>query len=176
MAERVAFIGLGVMGYPMAGWLSRAGHEVSVFNRTSSKAEAWSRDYEGTVAGSPAAAAANADLVFTCVGDDPDLREVVLGPKGLLAAMRPGSIFIDHTTASADLAREIAAAGSERAISRFTRVCSVSCMMRRSRSCICRRSSRRWIVMLSAPACSAISAAVSGSGYRVILACRNVAT
>ena len=116
MAERVAFIGLGVMGYPMAGWLSRAGHEVSVFNRTSSKAEAWSRDYEGTVAGSPAAAAANADLVFTCVGDDPDLREVVLGPKGLLAAMRPGSIFIDHTTASADLAREIAAAGSEREI------------------------------------------------------------
>jgi 3-hydroxyisobutyrate dehydrogenase-like beta-hydroxyacid dehydrogenase len=116
MSERVAFLGLGVMGYPMAGWLSRAGHSVTVFNRTRAKADAWAAEYTGSVAATPAAAAAAGDIVFTCVGDDPDLREVVLGDGAVLASMSPGSVFVDHTTASADLAREIAAAGGERGI------------------------------------------------------------
>jgi len=116
MTEKVAFIGLGVMGYPMAGWLRKAGHEVTVFNRTRDKAEAWAKEYGGQAATSIAAAAAAGDIVFTCVGDDPDLREVVLGADGVLASMRSGGVFVDHTTASADLAREIAAAGSARGI------------------------------------------------------------
>jgi 3-hydroxyisobutyrate dehydrogenase len=116
MGERVAFVGLGVMGYPMAGWLRRAGHAVTVFNRTDARARAWGEEYGGSVAATPAEAAANADIVFTCVGDDPDVRAVVLEPGGVLAAMRPGSVFVDHTTASADLAREIAAAGGERGV------------------------------------------------------------
>jgi len=116
MGEKVAFIGLGVMGYPMAGWLAKAGHEVVVFNRTQSKAESWAREYEGSAAATPAAAAAAADIVFTCVGDDPDLREVVLGSGGVLAAMKSGAVFVDHTTASADLAREIAAAGEPKGV------------------------------------------------------------
>ena len=116
MAERVAFVGLGVMGFPMAGWLSSAGHSVTVFNRTRAKAESWAERHEGSVAGSLAEAAASADIVFTCVGDDPDVREVVLGTDGILEAMRPGSVFVDHTTASADLAREIADAGRARGI------------------------------------------------------------
>jgi len=114
MSERVAFLGLGVMGFPMAGWLARKGHEVTVFNRTTAKAEAWAREHGGRAAGTAAEAAAGADIVFTCLGDDPDLREVVLGSGGVLAAMRPGSVFVDHTTASADLAREIAGAGRGR--------------------------------------------------------------
>jgi len=116
MAERVSFVGLGVMGYPMAGWLRRAGHEVTVFNRTGAKARAWREEYGGRVAATPGEAAADADLVFTCVGDDPDVRAVVLEAGGVLAAMRPGSVFVDHTTASADLAREIAAAGGARGV------------------------------------------------------------
>jgi 3-hydroxyisobutyrate dehydrogenase-like beta-hydroxyacid dehydrogenase len=116
MGEHVAFVGLGVMGYPMAGWLRRAGHEVTVFNRTADRARAWAEEYRGRVAATPAEAAANANFVFTCVGDDPDVRAVVLEPGGVLAAMRPGSVFVDHTTASADLAREIAAAGGERGV------------------------------------------------------------
>ncbi len=116
MAERVAFIGLGVMGFPMAGWLSGAGHAVTVHNRTREKAEACAGRYGGRVAGSLAEAAAGADIVFTCVGDDPDVREVVLGAGGVLEAMRPGTVFVDHTTASADLAREIAEAGRQRGI------------------------------------------------------------
>ncbi len=116
MAERVAFVGLGVMGFPMAGWLSGEGHSVAVYNRTREKAKAWAERYEGTVAGSLAEAVVGADIVFTCVGDDPDLREVVLGSDGLIQAMRPGTVFVDHTTASADLAREIAEAGSKRGV------------------------------------------------------------
>ncbi len=116
MAERVAFVGLGVMGFPMAGWLSGAGHAVTVYNRSSEKAEAWAERYAGSVANSIAEAAAGADIVFTCVGDDPDVREVVLGADGVLQAMRPGTVFVDHTTASADLAREIAEAGRKRGI------------------------------------------------------------
>ncbi len=116
MAERVAFVGLGVMGFPMAGWLSGAGHSVAVYNRTGAKAEAWAERYEGSVAGSLADAVVGAEIVFTCVGDDPDVREVVLGSDGLIQAMRPGTVFVDHTTASAELAREIAEAGSKRGV------------------------------------------------------------
>jgi len=112
----VAFVGLGVMGYPMAGWLRRAGHEVTVFNRTAARARAWVAEHGGSVAATPAEAAAEADLVLTCVGDDPDVRAVVLETGGVLAAMRPGAVFVDYTTASADLAREIAAAGGERGV------------------------------------------------------------
>ena len=116
MAERVAFVGLGVMGYPMAGWLAEAGHSVTVYNRTRAKAGDWAARFSGSVAGSLAEAAAGADIVLTCVGDDPDVREVVLGANGLIQAMRPGAVFVDHTTASADLAREIAAAGQARGV------------------------------------------------------------
>lgn len=116
MAEKVSFIGLGVMGNPMAGWLSKAGHEVTVFNRTRAKADAWVSAHGGSAAATIAEAAAASGIVFTCVGDDPDLREVVLARDGVLAAMPEGGVFVDHTTASADLAREIAAAGAERGI------------------------------------------------------------
>lgn len=116
MQQRVAFLGLGVMGYPMAGWLARAGHSVTVYNRTRAKAANWQSEYGGAVADTPAQAAQDQDFVITCVGDDPDLREVVLGSGGVLAAMRPGAVFVDHTTASAELAREIQQAGAERDI------------------------------------------------------------
>jgi 3-hydroxyisobutyrate dehydrogenase-like beta-hydroxyacid dehydrogenase len=116
MSERLAFIGLGVMGFPMAGWLAQAGHEVTVFNRTRKKANDWCNKYGGQAADSPAAAAQAADIVLSCVGDDPDLRQVVLGEGGVLAAMKQGAVFVDHTTASADLAREIAAAGLARGV------------------------------------------------------------
>ncbi|MFO7286684.1 MAG: NAD(P)-dependent oxidoreductase [Gammaproteobacteria bacterium] len=116
MTLHVAFLGLGVMGYPMAGWLSKAGHRVSVYNRTAEKAERWAAEHGGRKAASVAEAVEDADFVFTCVGDDPDVREVVLGPDGALTAMRKGAVLVDHTTASATLAREIAAAGAERGI------------------------------------------------------------
>ena len=103
------------MGFPMAGWLRRAGHEVSVFNRTAARTERWCAQHGGTAAGSPAAAATGADDVFSCLGDDPDLREVILG-QGVLDAMSPGALFVDHTTASADMARELTAAGGARGI------------------------------------------------------------
>ncbi len=109
--RRVAFLGLGVMGYPMAGHLARAGHQVTVYNRTGSKAEAWALEYGGAAAPTPAAAAAGADIVFACVGNDADLRSVVLGETGAFRGMRRGAIFVDHTTASADVARELHAAG-----------------------------------------------------------------
>ncbi len=108
--QRISFLGLGVMGYPMAGHLARAGHDVTVYNRTAAKAEAWTAEYGGRRAATPAAAARDTDVVLTCVGNDDDLREVVLGPEGALAAMRPGALFVDHTTVSAAIAREIAAA------------------------------------------------------------------
>jgi 3-hydroxyisobutyrate dehydrogenase-like beta-hydroxyacid dehydrogenase len=116
MTEKVAFIGLGVMGYPMAGWLARAGHEVTVFNRTQSKSAAWADEFGGAAAATIAEAAGSADFVMSCVGDDPDVREVVLGPGGVIESMTKGGIFVDHTTASAGVAREIAAAGSARGI------------------------------------------------------------
>ncbi len=113
---KVAFVGLGVMGFPMAGHLARAGHEVTVYNRTAARAEQWVARYGGRRAATPAEAAAGAQLVFSCVGDDPDLREVVGGPQGTFAGMAKGAIHIDHTTASAQVARELAAAAAARGL------------------------------------------------------------
>ncbi|MSO54157.1 MAG: NAD(P)-dependent oxidoreductase [Rhodospirillales bacterium] len=107
--QKVAFVGLGVMGYPMAGHLKKAGHDVTVYNRTAAKAEAWAKEHGGKAAKSPAAAAAGCDVVFACVGNDDDLRSVVYGDNGILAGMKKGAIFVDHTTASADVAREVEA-------------------------------------------------------------------
>ncbi|MCA6218323.1 NAD(P)-dependent oxidoreductase [Ideonella sp. B7] len=106
-SQRVAFLGLGVMGYPMAGHLQRAGHEVTVYNRTAAKAQAWVAEYGGRAAATPREAAEGASLVFACVGNDDDLRSVVLGPDGAFAGMKEGAIFVDHTTASAEVAREL---------------------------------------------------------------------
>ena len=106
----LAFIGLGVMGYPMAGHLATAGHHVTVYNRTTEKADKWVAQYGGHRADTPRAAASGADLVFSCVGNDDDLRAVILGADGALAGMDAGAILIDHTTTSADVARELAAA------------------------------------------------------------------
>ncbi|MCP3687237.1 MAG: NAD(P)-dependent oxidoreductase [Gammaproteobacteria bacterium] len=103
----VAFIGLGVMGYPMAGHLARAGYQTCVFNRTSSKAEQWCNDYPGSFATTPREAVINADFVFVCVGNDDDLRSVVYGENGVLAGIKADAILVDHTTASANVAREI---------------------------------------------------------------------
>jgi 3-hydroxyisobutyrate dehydrogenase len=109
----VAFLGLGVMGYPMAGHLAKAGHKVTVYNRTGSKAKAWAAEYGGKSAATPAAAAKGAEIVFCCVGNDDDLRGVVYGDKGAFAGMAKATIFVDHTTASAEVAREIEAAGAK---------------------------------------------------------------
>ena len=103
----VAFLGLGVMGYPMAGHLATAGHRVTVYNRTPAKARAWCEEFNGGHAATPREAVARADIVFSCVGHDDDLRSVVLGPDGAFAGMRRGAIFADHTTASAEVAREL---------------------------------------------------------------------
>lgn len=103
----VAFIGLGVMGYPMAGHLANAGYQTCVYNRTISKAEQWCKDYSGSFAATPREAAANADFVFVCVGNDDDLRSVIYGDDGVLAGIKDGAILVDHTTASANVAREI---------------------------------------------------------------------
>jgi len=104
---RVAFLGLGVMGYPMAGHLARAGHQVTVYNRTAAKAQAWAAEYGGQAAATPREAAKGAQFVFACVGNDDDLRSVVLGADGAFAGMDTGAAFIDHTTASAEVAREL---------------------------------------------------------------------
>jgi 3-hydroxyisobutyrate dehydrogenase len=111
---RVAFIGLGVMGYPMAGHLARAGHNVVVFNRTSDKAKRWVEEYGGRSAATPADAADGAEFVLACVGRDADVREVTLGQDGAFNAMAKGAVFVDHTTASAGLARELADAAHHR--------------------------------------------------------------
>lgn len=108
-ATRVAFLGLGVMGFPMAGHLAKAGHDVTVYNRSAEKARAWVAEFGGTSAATPAEAAKHADIVFCCVGNDEDLRSVVLGTQGAFAGMAKGSLFVDHTTASAEVARELAA-------------------------------------------------------------------
>lgn len=110
---KVAFIGLGVMGYPMAGHVLRAGLEICVFNRNAARAEQWCAEYGGDMAPTPAEAAKNADVVLVCVGNDDDVRAVVLGESGVLSAMKPGAILVDHTTASADLARELAGAAQQ---------------------------------------------------------------
>ena len=106
---KLAFVGLGAMGYPMAGHLQRAGHDVTVFNRTSGKADAWVADHGGRRADSPREAARDADFAFTCVGNDDDLRAVVLGNQGLLAGLAPGSVLVDHSTVSAEVSRQLAA-------------------------------------------------------------------
>ncbi|MFV3413532.1 NAD(P)-dependent oxidoreductase [Pseudomonas nitroreducens] len=111
---RVAFIGLGVMGYPMAGHLAREGHEVCVYNRTASRAAQWVGQFGGRCADTPREAAQWADFVMCCVGNDDDLRSVVLGGDGALAGMQPGSVLVDHTTASAEVARELAVMAAER--------------------------------------------------------------
>ena len=107
MGYKVSFIGLGVMGYPMAGYISKAGHNVTVYNRTKSKAEKWVKEYKGKIAETPMDAAKDTDFIFTCVGNDSDLREVTLGEKGLFKTAKKGSIYIDNTTASANIAREL---------------------------------------------------------------------
>ena len=123
--RRVAFLGLGVMGHPMAGHLARAGHRVTVYNRSAAKAADWQAQYGGERAATPAAAAAGADFVFACVGNDDDLRSVALGQEsgggargaaGAFAGMAPGAVFVDHTTASAAVARELHAAALERGL------------------------------------------------------------
>ncbi len=111
--RRVAFLGLGVMGYPMAGHLRRAGHEIVVYNRTREKADRWAGENGGTAAATPAEAAGNADFVMACVGRDADLRSVTLGENGAFAGMKKGSVFVDHTTASATIARELAQAAEK---------------------------------------------------------------
>jgi 3-hydroxyisobutyrate dehydrogenase-like beta-hydroxyacid dehydrogenase len=115
-AKDVAFLGLGVMGHPMAAHLARAGHRVTVYNRTPARALHWVEQHGGATASTPAAAATNKDLVMMCVGNDDDVRAVVLGPEGALAAMRAGSILVDHTTASAEVAREIHAAAKDKGV------------------------------------------------------------
>ena len=114
---KVSFIGMGVMGYPMAGHLKvKGGHDVTVYNRTVTKAEAWAKQYDGKFAPTPAEAAAGADFVFTCVGNDDDLRSVTTGENGVLSSMKAGSILIDNTTASAEVARELYAAAKEKGV------------------------------------------------------------
>ena len=107
MSCKVSFIGLGVMGYPMASYIAKDGHNVTVYNRTKSKAEKWITEYKGKIADTPEAAAEDADFVFTCVGNDDDLKEVTTGKNGIFNSIKKGSIYIDNTTASATLAREL---------------------------------------------------------------------
>ena len=106
-ARKVAFLGLGVMGYPMAGHLALAGHHVTVYNRSAPKAEAWNKEFKGQSAATPALAVKDADFVFCCVGNDDDLRSVTLGEEGAFIGMKKGAVFVDHTTASAGIAREL---------------------------------------------------------------------
>ena len=113
---KVAFIGLGVMGFPMAGHLAAAGHDVTVYNRTGAKARDWAGKHGGSAAATPRQAAEGAEIVFSCVGNDDDLRSVILGEEGAFAGMAAGAILIDNTTASAEVARELAALGAERGI------------------------------------------------------------
>ena len=113
---RVAFVGLGVMGYPMAGYLARAGHDTVVFNRTAARAEQWVAEYGGRSAATPRVAATDAAIVFCCVGNDDDVRDVVLGEDGILAGAGDGAVIVDHTTASATIAREIYAVAAAKSV------------------------------------------------------------
>ena len=114
MTCKVAFIGLGVMGYPMAGYISKAGHNVTVFNRTKSKAEKWIDEYKGKMAETPAEAAKDAEYIFTCVGNDNDLREVSMGENGLYNTAKKGSVYIDNSTVSAEICRELYKAAKDK--------------------------------------------------------------
>ncbi|MBX2824651.1 MAG: NAD(P)-dependent oxidoreductase [Gammaproteobacteria bacterium] len=116
VGHKVAFLGLGVMGYPMAGYLAKAGHDVAVYNRTAAKAEKWVGEYGGRAAATPAEAAKDCDFVMVCVGNDDDLRSVIYGDSGALDAMKKGSVLVDHTTASANVAREIGEAAAKREV------------------------------------------------------------
>ena len=107
MGSKVSFIGLGVMGYPMAGYISKAGHDVTVYNRTKSKAEKWTKEYKGNIADTPMDAAKDCDFVFTCVGNDKDLEEVVIGKKGIYNTIKKNAVHIDNTTASAEIAKKL---------------------------------------------------------------------
>ena len=112
--KQLAFVGLGIMGYPMAGHLAAAGHEVRVYNRTTARADAWVAEHAGETAPTPREAARDADIVFMCVGNDDDVRSVTLGADGVLAGVKPGGVVVDHTTASAELAGHLARAAAER--------------------------------------------------------------
>ncbi len=114
MSNKVAFVGLGVMGYPMAGHLAASGHDVSVYNRTSAKSAQWAQEHKGVAQPTPRDAATDADFVMVCVGNDEDLRSVVYGDDGILAGLKAGATLVDHTTASAEVARELYAACKER--------------------------------------------------------------
>ncbi|MGB0439097.1 MAG: NAD(P)-dependent oxidoreductase [Primorskyibacter sp.] len=114
---KVAFLGLGVMGYPMAGYLAKAGHDVTVYNRTATKAEAWVAEHGGASAATPRAAAEGAEFVMACVGNDDDLRSVCVGAEGAFAGMAAGAIFVDHTTVSAQVTRDMDAAAREAGLS-----------------------------------------------------------
>ena len=111
---QVAFVGLGVMGYPMAGYLAKAGHDVTVYNRTTEKAERWAQAFRGALSSTPGKASSDAEIVFLCVGNDDDVRSVIYGDDGVLANIPDGGIIVDHTTASAEVAREIAEAGAKK--------------------------------------------------------------
>lgn len=115
-SRKVAFLGLGVMGFPMAGHLALAGHQVTVYNRSGAKRDAWTQEFKGAAAATPREAVAGCDFVFCCVGNDDDLRSVVLGDDGALAGMKPGAVFVDHTTASANVARELHAEAAKKQI------------------------------------------------------------
>ena len=115
-SRNVAFLGLGVMGYPMAGHLAAAGHKVTVYNRTPAKSAEWVKTHGGISAATPAAASAGADIVFACVGNDDDLRSITIGADGAFAGMKSGAIFVDHTTASAEVARELFKAAAGRGV------------------------------------------------------------
>jgi 3-hydroxyisobutyrate dehydrogenase-like beta-hydroxyacid dehydrogenase len=111
---QVAFVGLGVMGYPMAGYLGKAGHDVTVYNRTTEKAERWAQAFRGALSSTPGKASSDAEIVFLCVGNDDDVRSVIYGPDGILENIPEGGVIVDHTTASAEVAREIAEAAAKR--------------------------------------------------------------
>ncbi len=117
MSSKTAFIGLGVMGYPMAGHLKKAGHQVTIYNRTASKAEQWVQEFGGMKASTPADAAKEADFVMACVGNDDDLREITCGTNGAFSGMSQGSVFIDHTTVSAKVTRELSENAAEQGFS-----------------------------------------------------------
>ena len=112
--SKVTFIGLGVMGYPMAGYIAKAGHDVTVYNRTTAKAEKWVKQFGGKHANTPKDAAKDSDFIFTCVGNDNDLKEVTTGTQGAFHSVKAGAVFIDNTTASAKIARELNAEAKKR--------------------------------------------------------------
>ena len=150
--SKVAWIGLGVMGYPMAGHLKMRGHhDVVVFNRTRKRADAWVAEFGGTAARTPAAAARDADFIFTCVGNDDDLREVTLGPDGAFSALKQGAVAIDNTTASAEIARELHAAAKKRAQASSMPRCQAASPVRRAARSRSWSAAMKWISAKPSP-------------------------